>query len=95
MALTFYRSDFYAAPYFRAFWVGGSIRDIVDTDILQKPVDYALMGEQVIKDRYRINEVHAPNVRTGDVTVTRSGVKRLGGKSGFTTRSGPLGGSHR
>lgn len=95
MALTFYRSEQFAAPYFRVFWAGGSIRDIVDTDAIQKPVDYALAGQQLIKDRYREFEIHAPNVRE-TTKVTRSGVQRLGGGTPtFTTRSGSLGGSHK
>lgn len=95
MALYSFNARAFAPLALRQLFAGGFARDITDTDILQKPVDYALMGEQRIKRRYRINEVHPPNVRTAAGPVTRSGVKALGGKSGFTVKSGPLGGSHR
>lgn len=62
------------------------ITTVTDTDILQKPVDYVMHGDQVIRDRYRTADVRAPNLR-GSTRVTRSGPRKLGGSTGFTTRT--------
>lgn len=64
----------------------GGTRVITDTDILQKPVNCVLAGEQTIKDRYREWDVPAAR-RTVRTTMTRSGVRSLGGGTGFTTRT--------
>lgn len=63
---------------------------VTDTDILQLPVDCVLAGEQTIKDRYREWDVPAAK-RTERMTVSRSGVRSLGGGTGFTTKTGPRG----
>lgn len=68
---------------------------ITSTNILRKPVDYALAGEQLIKDRYREWEIPAYR-KTETAHTMRSGAARLSkNKSSFSTRSGSLGGSHR
>lgn len=69
-------------------FAGRAIRStITDTDILHKPVDYALAGEQRIKDRYREWDIPAAR-RTERVSVKRSGARRLGGeRPSFTVRT--------
>lgn len=71
-------------------WLVPALLDISDTDILQKPVNCVLHGDQVIKDRYRISEVRPQN-RRENTTVSRSGVKSLGGKPGFTVKTSSRG----
>lgn len=64
---------------------------ITSTYILHKPVDYALAGDQLIKDRYREWDVPAAR-RTERSTVSRSGARRLRGEApGFTTKTGKRG----
>lgn len=70
---------FQAAP---AFQIG--FNDIIDTDILQKPIDAVLAGKQPIKDRYREWDIRPMNMR-GRTRVTRGGVQNIGGeKPSFT-----------
>lgn len=60
---------------------------ITDTDILQKPVDYALAGKQLVKDRYREFDVRPPNYRE-KTAVRRTVVRRLEGAApSFTVTS--------
>lgn len=61
--------------------------DITDTDDVELPVDYALAGEQLIKDRYR--EWFVPAAKTTERTrVTTAGARMLGGKkSSFTSKT--------
>lgn len=64
---------------------------LVDTDILQRPVNVVLAGMQPIKDRYREWDVRAPNLRT-ETKGTASSTRRLkGGRPSFTTKTGPKG----
>jgi hypothetical protein len=63
---------------------------ITSTDLLQKPVNCVLAGEQSIKDRYREWDVPAAG-RTERTAVSRSAVKSFGGKPSFTTKTGPRG----
>ena len=64
---------------------------VSSTVIIQKPVDYALAGEQLIKDRYR--EWFVPAAKTTERTrVTTAGARMLGGKkSSFTSKTGKRG----
>lgn len=60
---------------------------ITDTDILNLPVDYALAGKQLVKDRYREFDIRPPNYRE-KTAVRRAGVRRLeGGTPSFTVTS--------
>lgn len=69
--------------------------EITDTAKLQKPIDYALAGEQLIKDRYRTWEI-PPQRKSERRHTMKSGVQRIGGaKPSYTTRSGSLGSSHK
>lgn len=86
MALSHFAANHFAAFHFLAVWRDVPLLDITDTDILQKPVNCVLHGDQVIRDRYRINDVRANN-RRENVTVTRSGARKLGGGTGFTVRT--------
>lgn len=55
--------------------------------VIELPVDYALAGEQLIKDRYR--EWFVPAAKTTERTrVTTAGARMLGGKkSSFTSKT--------
>lgn len=65
--------------------------EITDTDILQKPVDVVLAGQQRITDRYREFDLRAPN-RRQRVTVSTRGMRRLnGGTPSFTVKTGKRG----
>ena len=86
MALSYFAARHFGALHFLALWRDAVLLDITDTDILHKPVDYVLHGDQVIRDRYRTADVRAPNLR-GSTRVTRSGPRKLGGSTGFTTRT--------
>lgn len=70
---------------------GAALGSITDTEVLQKPVDFALAGEQLIKDRYREYEIPAYK-RTETVRVKTGGARMLSKqKSSFTTRTGSRG----
>lgn len=68
------------------------VHTITDTDIIQKPVDYALADKQLIKDRYREWDIRPMNVRTKPGGTRTAGARRLGGdKPSFsvtTTKKG-------
>jgi hypothetical protein len=86
VALNHFGANHFAADHFLSLWRGVPDLSITDTDILHKPVDYVLAGQQPIKDRYR--EWNVPQAkRTERTTVTRSGPRRLGGGTGFTVRT--------
>ena len=58
-----------------------------DTAVLQLPINCVLAGQQLIKDRYRENDLFNPNLKT-DVIVTRSRAGLLGTKRpSFTIRT--------
>lgn len=72
-------------------WGLFGFREITDTDILQKPVNYALAGEQRIKDRGREWDIRAAN-RKESPRVMRSGARKLGGEApSFTVKTGNRG----
>lgn len=71
-----------------AFQVEGHV---VSTRVIRKPVDYALAGEQLVRERGHDNEI-MPREERETPKVMRSGVGRLSGtRPGFTTRTGPRG----
>jgi hypothetical protein len=68
--------------------------DITDTDILQLPVDCVLAGQQPYDFSGRDPVITAKYSESQ--STPRSRVKRLGGsKPSSSTKSGPLGGSHK
>ncbi len=68
---------------------------VSSTVYIQKPVDCALAGDQLIKDRYREWDI-PPQKKTFTPHTNRSGVKNIGGgKSSFTSRTESWGGSHK
>lgn len=67
------------------FFSGGSSDFITDTDILHKPVDFFLAGQDKYKDRYRTKEGSAKEISRK--IFARPGGRLSGGKSTFTTRT--------
>jgi hypothetical protein len=61
---------------------------VTSTQILNKPINYVLAKEGVQRFKHRFIEydVRAKN-ETHTIKTTRSGVTRLGGKTGFTTKT--------
>jgi hypothetical protein len=86
----FFQPDFFQNDFYQTV-SGVGVLTITDTDILQKPIDAVLAGQQKIKDRYREYELHAPRLRTR-ASGTHTGVGRLkGDKPSFkvtTTKKG-------
>lgn len=76
-------------------WGGaGHFHGITDTDILQKPIDCILAGDQHYKERVTEWMIPKPDTKT-TVSTSRSGIKKLGGeKPSYTVKSGPLNKSH-
>ena len=66
---------------------GSALTSITDTEVLHKPVDFALAGEQLIKDRYREYSI-PPDKRTETARVKTAGSRMLSRqRSNFTTRT--------
>jgi len=71
-----------------AFQIVAHTQTITDTDTLHLPVDYALAGKQLIKDRYREYDIRNGRPRERTRVAARGGVRRLeGGQPSFTITS--------
>ena len=64
---------------------------ITDTDKLQKPVDYALAGKQLIKDGYREFDIRPMDLINATIASRTQPVRLGGGKPSFTVKTGTRG----
>lgn len=88
-AALYFSAHYWNARYFAA--TGADIDVITDTDILQKPVNCVLAGQQPYKFSGREYEIH-PSNRREQGRVNRSGVARLrGSRPSFTTKTSSRG----
>ena len=71
--------------------VGVAAQDIIDTDVIQFPVNAVLMGTQPIKDRYREFDIRPMNMKTRGVGSRGQTMRLQGDKPSFTVTSSKKG----
>lgn len=66
----FFQPDFFQTDFFQNAQADLSI---TDTDVLQRPINCILMGQQAYRERYRTFEGGPPNVRYVPSSLMRRG----------------------